>query len=124
MRATVLVKALNTKLEGPHRNSRDKELQMAHTKAWGPGAQERPGGSVSTVRTHTASGQYKEADAFSSGEGTLVHVLESQDSTPRRGQEKETPYPWSEIPPRDKGPVWLKEGISEAHCFGNMGFCG
>lgn len=35
--------------------------------------------------------------------GLWVHSQESQDSTPRKGQEKEIPCTQSDLPPRDKG---------------------
>lgn len=68
---------------------------------------ERAGGRqapVSTVSTRCTEETNTKRKALPPGEkGLWVHIQESQDSAPRKGQEKEIPCTQSDLPPRDKG---------------------
>ena len=89
-----------------------KGHRVKHTEGMqGP---ERGGGRqapVSTVSTQCTDETNTKRKALPPGEkGLWVHSQESQDSTPRKGQEKEVPCTQSDLPPRDKE-------ICEDHCL-------
>lgn len=88
----------------------------------GPGRQRARGKRVRQSWVSAGSTQHFE-ETKRTEEGTpsvREGSLDSQDTTPRRGQEKETPYTESE----GQGPVWWKERIREDHCLQGMEVCG
>lgn len=88
----------------------------------GPGRQRARGKRVRQSWVSAGSTQHFEETKLTE-EGTpsvREGSLNSQDTTPRRGQEKETPYTESE----GQGPVWWKERIREDHCLQGMEVCG
>lgn len=83
---------LKDKLEGPHGEASGREeLQRAC----------RPVSTVSTQCTEETNTKRKALPPRE--KGLWVHSQESQDSTPRKGQEKEIPCTQSDLPPKDKG---------------------
>lgn len=103
MKAVTAVNVWKVNLKG-HRVKHTEGMQ-------GP---ERGGGRqapVSTVSTQCTDETNTKRKALPPGEkGLWVHSQESQDSTPRKGQEKEVPCTQSDLPPRDKE-------ICEDHCL-------